>query len=142
VEAQRIAGYKLDGLKQEDPTETGRRSFLSIFASALVEAKSLFAHPQRQGQVPQFPAQIPDASSSGRGSREAPSPPPPDPKLQLQENQKNIRQEADHLLDLAKQLKEQADKTEQTAVLSLSLVKKAEEVEKLARHIKDLSRAL
>jgi hypothetical protein len=45
------------------------------------------------------------------------------------------------LVQLARELKDEADKTEQTDVLSLSLVHKAEEVEKLARQIKDLIRA-
>jgi DNA-binding MltR family transcriptional regulator len=72
---------------------------------------------------------------------DGPTLPVPDPRAQLKENQKNLRQDADHLLQLAKELKDEAEKTEQTDVLSLSLVKKAEEVEKLARHIKDLARA-
>jgi len=44
-------------------------------------------------------------------------------------------------LQLAQELKGEADKTEQTSVLSLSLVHKAEEVEKLAKQIKGLARA-
>jgi len=123
--------------------KTGRRLFLSSFSPsvviALAMAKSLFAKPQRREPPSNYP-QIPDASNSGRPNEETPSLPPPDPKVQLKENQKNLRQDADRLLQLAKDLKEDADKTEQTDVLSLSLLKKAEEVEKLARHIKDLAR--
>jgi hypothetical protein len=123
--------------------KTGRRLFLSSFSPsvviALAMAKSLFAKPQRRESPSNYP-QIPDASSSGRPNEETPSLPPPDPKVQLKENQKSLRQDADRLLQLAKDLKEDADKTEQTDVLSLSLLKKAEEVEKLARHIKDLAR--
>ena len=122
--------------------KTGRRLFLSSFSPSIVivlaAARSLFAKPQRRG--PPSASQIPDASDSGRPG-EAPSLAPPDPKVQLKENQKNLRRDADHLLQLAKDLKDEADKTEQTDVLSLSLVKKAEEVEKLARQIKDLARA-
>jgi hypothetical protein len=123
--------------------KTGRRLFLSSLLPsgviALGISKSVFAKPQRQGAPSNFP-QIPDASNSGRPTEETPSLPPPDPKDQLKENQKNLRRDADHLLQLAKDLKEEADKTEQTDVLSLSLVKKAEEVEKLAHQIKDLIR--
>jgi sugar-specific transcriptional regulator TrmB len=68
--------------------------------------------------------------------------PPRDPKEQLKENQKNLRHDADQLLELAQQLKAEADKTEQTEVLSMPLVRKAEEVEKLARKVKDLARAI
>jgi hypothetical protein len=124
--------------------KTGRRVFLFSFlpsvAVALAMAKSFFAKPQRRGPPTNYP-QIPDASNPGRPNDQIPIPSPPDPKVQLKENQKNLRKDADRLLDLAKDLKEEADKTEQTDVLSLSLVKKAEEVEKLARQIKDLARA-
>jgi hypothetical protein len=38
---------------------------------------------------------------------------------------------------LAKDLKDESDKTPETDVLSLSMVKKAEDIEKLARQIKE-----
>src|SRR5258706_16417428 len=83
--------------------------------------------------------QIPDAS----GSTAPPDVAVPrrDPQEGLRENQKNLRRDADQLLHLAQELKDEADKTEQTNVLSLSVVHKAEEVEKLAKHIKGLARA-
>lgn len=105
----------------------------------LAEAGQVFAAPQRQNppvQVPRFP----DAADSSNQPADSPAPPPPDPKAQLEENQKNLRKDADHLLQLARELKDDVEKTEQTNVLSLSLVKKAEEVEKLARLIKDLAK--
>jgi hypothetical protein len=125
--------------------KTGRRifvsSFLPVFAIALGMAKSFFAKkPQRRGLPSNYP-QAPDAGNPGGPQDDIPIPSLPDPKAQLKENQKNLRKDADRLLELAKELKEQADKTEQTDVLSLSLVKKAEEVEKLARQIKDLARS-
>jgi hypothetical protein len=45
------------------------------------------------------------------------------------------------LLQLAKDLKDETDMTPETDVLSLSLVKKAEDIEKLARQIRDRIRA-
>jgi len=125
--------------------ETGRRSFFPALVVALVGERALFAGQQGRvaGQrgrvpVPSLP-QIPDAS----GSAAPPDMPVSrrDPHEQLRENQKNLRRDADRLLQLAQELKEEADKTEQTDVLSLSLVHKAEEVEKLARQIKGLARA-
>jgi hypothetical protein len=117
--------------------ETGRRSFLSSVVVAWVGVKGQFAPQTRQGPIPR--GQIPDAS----GSAAPPGMPVPrrDPQEELRENQKNLRRDADHLLHLAQELKEEADKTEQTDVLSISLVHKAEEVEKLAKHIKGLVRA-
>lgn len=120
--------------------KTGRRFFLSGFAVALAGAKSLFAGLQQQGPPTHIP-RFPDASDSGNQPADTPALPPPDPRAQLKENQKNLRKDADHLVELAKELKDEAEKTEQAEVLSFSLVKKAEEMEKLARHIKDLAKA-
>jgi len=84
---------------------------------------------------------LPDAGESNGSRDEGPALPPRDPKEQLKENQKNLRSDVDRLLQCAQELKDEVDKTEQTNVLSLSLVHKAEEVEKLARQIKSLARA-
>jgi hypothetical protein len=118
--------------------ETARRSFFSSIVVTLIAAAGQFQGQTRQGPIPRAP-QIPDASGSVPGE-EVPMP-RRDPKEQLRENQKNLRRDADRLLQLAQELKEQADNTEQTNVLSLSLVHKAEEVEKLAKQIKGLARA-
>jgi len=61
----------------------------------------------------------------------------PSTKAILEENQKDIKRNIERLFDLASQLKEQVEKTDSTTVLSLALVKKAEEIEKLARQIKE-----
>jgi peptidoglycan hydrolase CwlO-like protein len=58
-------------------------------------------------------------------------------KLRLEDNQKDIRKNIEKLFELASQLKEQVEKTDATTVLSLAMVKKAEEIEKLARQIKE-----
>ena len=122
--------------------KTGRRYFLSNFAVILAGARTLWAAGQQQRMPPPLPSQFPDASrGSDRSRDEIPPPPIADPKVQLKESQKNLRRDADHLLQLANELKEEAYKTEQTDVLSLSLIHRAEEVEKLAKQIKDLVRA-
>jgi cytochrome P450 len=72
---------------------------------------------------------------------DVPLPPRANPKVQLKEGQKELRRDVDHLLQLAKDLKDESDKTPETDVLSLSLVKKAEDIEKLARQIRDRIRA-
>src|SRR5665213_3101463 len=109
--------------------KTGRRFFISSFAVTLAATKPLFEGLQRHPPPVQFP-QSPNADASGRPGDDYPTIPPPDPRARLKESQKNLRKDADHLLELAQDLKDEADKTEQTDVLSLSLVKKAEEVEK------------
>ncbi len=56
-------------------------------------------------------------------------------KAQTVERQKKLKEDTDKLLSLATELKTQVDKTNEH-VLSLEVVRKAEEIEKLARKIK------
>jgi peptidoglycan hydrolase CwlO-like protein len=58
-------------------------------------------------------------------------------KVRLEENQKDIKKDIEKLFDLASQLKEQVEKTDATAVLSMAMLKKAEEIERLAHQIKE-----
>jgi hypothetical protein len=122
----------------ENPMKTGRRFFLSGIAATLAGTRALLA--AGQGQRRQIPSPIPDASSSAGGD-DVPLPPRADPKTQLKEDQKALRRDVDHLVQLVKDLKDETDKTPETDVLSLSLVKKAEDIEKLARQIRDRIRA-
>jgi hypothetical protein len=58
-------------------------------------------------------------------------------KTLLEERQKNIKKEVERLYQLASELKTQVEKTDATTTLSLIMLKKAEEIEKLAKQIKD-----
>jgi hypothetical protein len=58
-------------------------------------------------------------------------------KAVLEQHQKDIKKDIEKLYDLATQLKAEVEKTDATSVLSLGMVKKAEEIEKLAKQIKD-----
>ena len=53
------------------------------------------------------------------------------------ENQQELRLEVQRLYALATELKDDVDRTNANAVLSLSVVKRAQDIEKLARQIKD-----
>ena len=55
----------------------------------------------------------------------------------LEERQKNIKKNVEKLYQLAAQLKTEVEKTDATTTLSLAMLKKAEEIEKLAKQIKD-----
>ena len=57
-----------------------------------------------------------------------------------QERQAAIRRDSERLLKLATELKEYVDKTNES-VLSLEVVKKAEEIEKLAHSVKEKMKA-
>jgi hypothetical protein len=50
--------------------------------------------------------------------------------------QQDLKKDTDKLLDLATQLKQYVDKSNEN-VLSLNVMKKAEEIEKLAKSVKD-----
>jgi len=67
---------------------------------------------------------------------EGPTLPNPEKKA-LEENDKDMKKKVDRLFALATELKAEVDKTDSSKVLSLNLVKKAEEIEKLAREIKN-----
>ena len=86
-----------------------------------------------QNPVPQPP--LPRHSPDDRD--DAPAPKPGAKKAVLEQNQKDIKKDVEKLYELASELKTEVDKTDATAVLSLAMVKKAEEIEKLARQIKD-----
>jgi hypothetical protein len=58
-------------------------------------------------------------------------------KAVLEQHQKDIKKDIEKLYDLATQLKTEVEKTDATTVLSIGMVKKAEEIEKLAKQIKD-----
>lgn len=121
--------------------KTGRRFFLSSIALTLAGTRDLLAGGQGQRRDSRSPiAPVPDASSSNAAD-DIPLPPRADPKVQLKEDQKELRRDVDHLLQLVKDFKDESDKTPETDVLSLSLVKKAEDIEKLARQIKERIRA-
>jgi len=64
----------------------------------------------------------------------------PDPRAIEQANQKEIRTDVAKLYEMVSELKEQVEKTDATATLSISVVKKAQQIEKLAKQIKDLAK--
>jgi len=64
----------------------------------------------------------------------------PDPKAIERANQKEIKTEVAKLYEMVSELKEQIEKTDATSTLSLSVVKKARQIEKLAKQIKDLAK--
>jgi hypothetical protein len=105
--------------------------------------------------VPGALVRFQDSSSQGtsRGSKRRPegpedvsnSPnsanfPPNSSKAMLEERQKSIKKDVEKLYELAAQLKTDVEKTDSTTVLSLAMLRRADEIEKLARQIKDHAR--
>jgi hypothetical protein len=93
--------------------------------------------PQQQ-QSPVAP-QSPEKRQPADAGPEAP-PIPGAEKHMLEENQKEIKKKVEKLFELASELKDEVDKTDSSKVLSLGVVRKAEEIEKLAHDIKNRSK--
>ncbi len=112
-----------------------RRSFLgslTLILPALWVTSAGVAHSPSAGQEssrPKFPPEI-----------EPVPPPASDPHAVLKGNQKEIKRDARRLAELAEELRKEVEKTDSAEVLSLPLVRKADEIEKLARRIKALAR--
>jgi TolA-binding protein len=88
------------------------------------------------------PSQVPDASSSGgQRQREVEDPWTLQQKRELvkkqnAQRQQDIKKDTDQLLELATELKQYVDKTNEN-IISLDVIKKAEQIEKLAHAVKD-----
>jgi hypothetical protein len=94
----------------------------------------IFAHrlaaQVRPAPPPRNPVQKEDETDS----------PKPDAKAILEANQKDIKKSIERLYQLASELKAEVEKTDSVKVLSVVMLKKTEEIEKLAKEIR--SRAL
>src|SRR5260370_40328443 len=110
-----------------------RRSFLGMIFTA---AAGLAAIPSRLES--QQPAKRPPYPDQKPGENEPEV--KPDPRALLKETQTNIKKDSERLVGLAEDLKKEGDKTDSADALSLQMVKKAEEIEKLARQIKNRAR--
>lgn len=67
---------------------------------------------------------------------EDPEEPRIDSKAMLEANQKDIKKNIEKLYQLASELKAEVEKTDSVQVLSVAMIKKAEEIEKLAKGIR------
>jgi len=110
-----------------------RRKFLNLLASAgtlaIASAGRLIAQARPQARPP-----LPDPTQ--KVDEISPPPRKSATKLMLEANEKDIKKNIEKLYELATDLKAEVEKTDSSQVLSVTLVKKAEEIEKLAHDIK------
>lgn len=112
--------------------ESRRVAVRSILgAAALLGTSSALLHAQNPFPAPPGPIRPGDDEPAPNPGAKSPT------KAALEENQKEIKKSVEKLFDLASQLKEQVEKTDSTSVLSLAMLKKADEIERLARQIKE-----
>ena len=111
-----------------------RRKFLHRFCGlGITIAPMIFLPPKSRAQQDPIPLNNGDPKP---GDDSSPFP-PGSRKAALEENEKNIKKKVDKLFQLATELKEEVDKTDSAKVLSVAMLKKAEEIEKLAKEIKN-----
>ena len=113
--------------------QESRRSLLRAIAGTVAAYSMAVSVARGQDPFPKAPAPLHPGEDEPPAIPNAKSP----TKIRLEENQKDIKKDIEKLFDLASQLKQQVEKTDATAVLSLAMVKKAEEIERLARQIKE-----
>lgn len=105
-----------------------RRAFVSCFAVALPGLGLLWTAQRPPAQNPR---------TDPRPKEDDTTLPGPPTKAVLKENEKDIKKDIQKLYDLVSELKGEVEKTDSSQVLSLGLVRKAEEIERLAREIKN-----
>ena len=111
-----------------------RLLLMSLSASGSV----LLGFGRAGAQDPTPPARPPRVPSDAAEDSENPANVRPNgAKAILEQRQKDIKKQIEKLYELASQLKAEIEKTDATVVLSLAMVRKADEIEKLAKHIKE-----
>jgi len=106
-----------------------RRKFFDKYDCRSV-ARGILAPPARRSGPRPAPAK-PSATEDDDSNS-----PKIDPKLILEANKKEIKKNVEKLYDLASELKAEVEKTDSVQVLSLAMLRKADEIEKLAKEIK------
>lgn len=117
--------------------EGQRRFFLKMLIPGAIFSGAAILGAQDRPKPPHDPAQFPQDVPPQSALPPVPKPPS---KIQLKANQREIKKEVDRLFSLAQDLKEEAGKTDTVVVLSVAFVEKTEEIEKLAKKIRDLAR--
>ena len=116
-----------------------RRKFLSALAGAGTLA--LLATGLRgQARPPGRPSGPPGSDPTSPDDSSDATPEKSSTKAVLEANEKDIKKNIEKLFQLASDLKTEVEKTDSSQVLSLVLLKKAEEIERLAHDIRTRAR--
>jgi hypothetical protein len=110
-----------------------RRGFIAAIAGTTTMAWMGAAMAKGQAKPSSRPSQ---ADPTKEGDSTDPDTGKSPAKVILEANEKDIKKNIEKLYQLATDLKVEVEKTDSSQILSLALVKKAEEIEKLAREIK------
>ena len=124
-------------------TESRRRVLFALTGIAgILAAEPLLGAPQSSGvRPPPPPRPSPNAPDPHvPNGMNGPQPTTTDGRAVALANQKELREDIARLYGMVSELKEQVERTDANSMLSVSLVKKAQKIEKLAKQIKDLAK--
>jgi hypothetical protein len=122
-----------------DPT---RRLFLTAFVpAAALAGASFMSVSSTSAAAVQDPTQPQRQNPNPSNRPVLPAPALPPTSAQLRQNQRDLRKDVDQLFSLAQELKSLAGKSDASEELSVGLIQKTEEIEKLAKKIRDLARS-
>ena len=110
-----------------------RRHWLGLLSGSAAAFVLLGSGARSAAQNPPRPTGSEPASGSKDDEATKLTPPT---KAILEANDKDIKKNVEKLFQLASELKAEVDKTDSVQVLSLAMLRKAEEIEKLAKDIK------
>lgn len=112
-----------------------------IFLAMALLAGIVLAAPANSGIAQTMKRKFPVPPPSAQDDSDKKNPPALDPqtarKAQLAQNEKEFREGVDRLYELSGELRDEVQKTPSSGVLSVSMYKKTEEIEKLAKRLKN-----
>ena len=112
------------------------RSAVSITAVCSLPSRLFGQHPGIPQPLPSPNAPDPKYPQGMNG----PGPTPPEQKTIDKQNQAQIRAHVDKMYAMISEMKQELGVTNTLAVLSVNFVKKAHEIEKLAKQVKELAK--
>jgi hypothetical protein len=122
-----------------------RRKLLirSFYALSFFSLNSLAAIAQRTGSTPSPPQPKGDPNAPNGNvpsGLKGPQVTPSDPRTVDRARQQELKTQVSKLYDMVAELKQQVEFSDVATTLSVSTVKKAQQIEKLAKQIKDLAK--
>jgi len=111
-------------------TLAGAAGFLALPNSLLSAQRHITPPPPPQPAETQLPG---TSSSPGRSAAQ---------RAALRRHEQEFREGVQRLYDLTAELRDEVQKTHTTDVLSVRMYKKTEQIEKLAKHLKDKAKGV
>jgi hypothetical protein len=110
----------------------------SVFSMAPFEALAQTTHPQPGAPQPLPSPNVPNPNVPA--GLDGPQATPPDARAIDKARQQELKMQVSKLMDMVAELKHQVDYSDARTTLSIATVKKAQQIEKLAKQIKDLAK--